>query len=56
MNNNFRDKMTTVRINSKLLEEFKQTVNLREKNYYKKTSLADLLEKAIKNYLFNSDK
>ncbi len=46
-----RDKVVTVRVNSELLEKFKQAVEKKEKCYYKKTNTSDLVEKAMQDYI-----
>ena len=50
-NNETRDHNTSVRVNSTLLKKFKETVEQREKNRFKKTTISDLLEIAIKEYI-----
>ena len=50
-NNETRDHNTSVRVNSSLLKKFKETVEQREKNRFKKTTISDLLEIAIKEYI-----
>lgn len=46
-----RDKVVSARVDSDLLEEFKQTVAEVEKNVWKHTNISDLLENALKNYI-----
>ena len=46
-----RDKVVSARVDSDLLEEFKQTVAEVEKNAWKPTNISDLLESALKNYI-----
>ena len=46
-----RDKVVTVRVNSELLEKFKQAVEKKEKSYWKKTNTSDLVEKAMQDYI-----
>ena len=46
-----RDKVVTVRVDSELLEKFKQAVEKKEKTYWKKTNTSDLMEKALKEYI-----
>ncbi len=49
-----RDKMTTIRVNSELLDKFKQTVEEKEKNNISKTSLSDIVEKGMKEFINNA--
>lgn len=46
-----RDKVVTVRVDSDLYKKFKQTVEERERGYWKKTNASDLIEEALKKYI-----
>ena len=46
-----RDKVVSARVDSDLLEKFKQTVSVAEKGYWKPTNISDLLEQALKDYI-----
>lgn len=46
-----RDKVVSARVDSDLLNKFKETVKLVEKNAWKPTNISDLLEKALKDYI-----
>ena len=46
-----RDKVVSARVDSDLLEKFKQTVAVREKNAWHPTNISDLLEQALKDYI-----
>ena len=50
-----RDKVVTVRVDSELLEKFKQAVQEKEGWRYKKTNTSDLMEKALKDYTSSSN-
>lgn len=50
-----RDKVLTVRVDSELLEKFKQAVQIKEAGRYKKTNTSDLMEKALSDYTSSSN-
>ena len=50
-----RDKVLTVRVDSELLEKFKQAVQKKEAGRYKKTNTSDLMEKALSDYTSSSN-